>query len=86
MKTRTKGNVIVEDIKVGDIHYEFEYGLGIKCEVITEPVRSDEGLWTWQSKNVNNDNIINYSVSEGLPSYYSLNLYDYEAYSVSHWL
>jgi len=24
MKTYTKGNVIVEEIKVGDIHYEYE--------------------------------------------------------------
>ena len=31
--TLTKGNVIVENIKIGDIHYEFEYGMGIKCEV-----------------------------------------------------
>jgi hypothetical protein len=32
MKTYTKGNIIVEDIKVGDIHYEFEYSLGIKFD------------------------------------------------------
>lgn len=25
-KTRTKGNVIVEDIKIGDIHYEYDLG------------------------------------------------------------
>jgi hypothetical protein len=29
--TRTRGNVIIENIKVGDIHYEYELGLGIKC-------------------------------------------------------
>ena len=34
-QTLTKGNVIVENIKIGDIHYEYEYNLGIKCEVIT---------------------------------------------------
>lgn len=32
--TTTNGNIIVENIKVGDIHYEFAYGCGIKCEVI----------------------------------------------------
>jgi len=37
MKTYTKGNVIVEEIKVGDIHYEYELGVGIKCEVTTLP-------------------------------------------------
>lgn len=31
--TYTKGNVIVEKIKIGDIHYEYEYGIGIKSEV-----------------------------------------------------
>lgn len=33
----TKGNVKTEDIEVGDIHYEFEYGLYAKVEVLTKP-------------------------------------------------
>jgi hypothetical protein len=85
MPTMTKGNIIVEDIKICDIHYEFEYGVGIKCEVITLPVRDDEGLWTWKSKNLNNDNVIGYAVQEGL-EHYSSNLYDYEAYKVNVWI
>ena len=85
MATRTKGNIIVEDIKIGDIHYEFEYGMGIKCEVISLPVRDDEGYWSWKSKNVNNENIIEYGVREGM-SHYSSNLYDYEAYKVNLWI
>lgn len=80
---RTKGNVIVEDIKIGDIHFEYEYNIGIKSRVISLPIRNEEGLWTWQSENVNSKKIINYSVSENFPSYYSVNLYDYEAYSVN---
>lgn len=40
-KTFTKGNIIVEDIKVGDIQYEFEYGMGIKSEVVTLPGKKD---------------------------------------------
>jgi len=48
----TKGNIKTEDIKVGDIHYEFEYGLYIKCEVLTTPVKTvdkEEGdYWTWK--------------------------------------
>lgn len=85
MATHTRGNIIVEDIKVGDIHYEFDYGFGIKCKVITLPVRDDEGYWSWQSENVNTGNIINYGVREGM-SHYSSKLYDYEAYTVKGWI
>lgn len=35
--TLTNGNIIVEDIKIGDIQYEYNYGIGIKSEVITLP-------------------------------------------------
>jgi len=85
MATYTKGNVIVENIKVGDIHYEFEYGTGIKCEVISSPVRDEEGYWTWKSKSTSNGRIIDYGVREGL-THYGPNLYDYEAYQVNEWL
>ena len=81
MVTRTKGNVIVENIKVGDTHYEFEYGMGIKCEVITLPIRDDKGFWTWKSKNITTDGEIDYLVTEGM-EHYSSNLYDYNAYGV----
>lgn len=85
MKTMTKGNVIVEDIKIGDIHYEFGYGMGIKCKVLTLPVRDESGYWTWKSKNIKTGSEITYGVREGL-SHYAPNLYDYEAYSVKHWI
>lgn len=81
----TKGNVIVNKIKVGDIHYEFEYGVGIKCEVLTIPVTDGKGYWTWRSKNVNTGKYIEYGVTEGL-AHYSSNLYDYEAYKVKSWI
>jgi hypothetical protein len=84
MATMTKGNVIVENIKVGDIHYEFEYGMGIKCEVITLPIRDDEGYWAWKSKNLTTGKEIDYGVREGI-AHYSSNLYDYEAYKVKTW-
>lgn len=80
-KTYTKGNVIVEDIKIGDIHYEYDLGLGIKVEVISLPVRSEDGYWTWKSKQVSTGREITYGVRDGF-SHYALNLYDYEAYSV----
>jgi len=59
--------------------------MGVKCEVITLPIRDEEGCWTWKSKNVNTGKIIMYSVCEGF-SYYSSNLYDYEAYAVTKWI
>ena len=80
MKTYTKGDVIVEDIKVGDIHYEYEFGMGVKSKVISLPTRDDTGYWSWQSKNVNTGVVIDYGVQEGL-SHYAPNLYNYEAYS-----
>jgi len=78
-KTYTRGSVIVEEIKIGDIHYEYEYGMCIKSEVITLPVRDDTGYWTWESRAINGGHIIKYGVAEGM-SHYSANLYDYEAY------
>lgn len=75
----TKGNVIVNKIKIGDIHYEYSYGLGIKCEVITLPKHDGEGYWSWKSKNLITGKIITYGVREDM-SHYAPNLYDYEAY------
>lgn len=83
--TTTNGNIIVENIKVGDIHYEFAYGCGIKCEVLTLPVRDEDGLWTWKSKNLNTGEEIEYAVHENYP-HYSSELYDCEAYRVSKWI
>jgi hypothetical protein len=77
--TYTKGNVIVENIKLGDIHYEYEYGCGIKSEVISLPVRDETGFWTWESKSFKSGEIIKYGVREGC-SQYAPNLYDHEAY------
>ena len=84
-KTFTKGNIIVENIKVGDIQYEFEYGMGIKSEVVTLPVRDEDGYWTWKNKSCSTGAEISYGVREGM-SHYSANLYDYEAYKVNTWL
>ncbi len=82
---RTKGNVIVDNIKIGDIHYEYEYGMGIKCEVISIPIRDNEGYWCWESKNLTSGGIIKYSVNEKYP-HFSSNLYDYEAYTVKEYM
>jgi hypothetical protein len=85
MKTYTKGNVIVEEIKVGDIHYEYEYGVGIKCEVTTLPTLNETGQYEWKSRNVNTDKVIDYLVDPKY-SHYSANLYDYEAYKVNTYI
>jgi hypothetical protein len=77
--TKTKGNVIVEEINPGDIHYEYAYGLGIKVEVLTKPVLDENNNWVWKSKSLTTGAIIDYLVSPTY-SHYSSNLYDYEAY------
>ena len=59
MATRTKGNVIVEEINVGDIHYEYDMGMGIKCKVVTKPEFSEmSGGWEWESENIKTGKII----------------------------
>ena len=80
----TKGSVVVNEIKVGDIHYEYQYGIGMKVEVVSLPVRNEDGLWSWQSKD-RNGNIVDYAVHEDY-AHYGPNLYDYEAYTVDKML
>lgn len=83
--THTKGNVIVEEIKVGDIHYEYELGCGIKCEVLSKPIMDEDGNWSWKSKNVNTGKEVKYFINPKY-SHYSPNLYDYEAYRVKNYI
>lgn len=78
-KTHTRGNVIVEDIKVGDIHYEYDYGMCFMSEVLTKPELSKDGQWEWKAKSLKSGNEIDYLVDPEY-SHYSANLYDYEAY------
>ena len=79
-KVYTKGDVIVNEIKIGDIHYEYESNLGIIVEVLTLPIRNDDSQWTWTSKKINDGKIINYLVTEGM-EHYGPNLYTNEAYA-----
>lgn len=80
-KTHTRGDVIVEEIKIGDIHYDYNWGVCLIVEVISLPIRDDEGHWTWQSRIVSNGKIVDYDVHEKY-SHYSSSLYTYEAYEV----
>ena len=75
---KTKGNVIVEDIKVGDIHFEYDLGMEIRVEVTTEPVK-DGDQWKWKAKTEDGTEI-NYLVTEGM-AHYGPNLYDHQAYT-----
>jgi len=61
--TKTNGNIIIEDIKIGDIQYEYLYDYGIKSEVLTLPRKDNNGLWNWKNRNVNTNDEINYAVS-----------------------
>lgn len=81
----TKGGIIIESIMVGDIHYEFEFNVGIRCEVITKPEKDEENVWRWKSRNTNTGKEIHYLITEGF-EYYGPNLYDYEAYNVENWI
>ena len=71
----TGGNVEVQNIKIGDIHYEYGYDTGIKVEVITLPEKSiqkdDSILWQWVSK-TDNGQLINYAVNEKYSHFYYL--------------
>ena len=77
-ETLTKGNIVVQQIKIGDIHYEFDYGMGIRCEVLTLPEWDGVG-YNWKSKNLKTGKEIPYGITHKY-SHYAPNLYDYEAY------
>jgi len=83
--TYTGGNVIVENINKGDIHYEYEYGIGFKNQVLTKPKRDGDGIWRWTSKNITSNKVINYMIN---PKYIQAapKLYDYEAYEVKRYV
>lgn len=79
--TYTKGNIIVENINIGDIHYEYYGTICIKSEVISMPVCEEHKngkYWSWKSK-TENGSIIEYGVHSAYP-HYGPNLYDYPAY------
>lgn len=78
-RTLTGGNVIVEDIKIGDIHYECEYGCCFTSEVISLPAFDGKG-YSWKSKSVKNpEKVQEYYVTVGM-SHYAPKLYDYLPY------
>jgi hypothetical protein len=78
INTRTRGNVDVRNIKIGDIHFEYSEGYMVKSQVLTTPVL-DTQEWSWRARNLQSGEIIDYQVcARGL---YAPNLFDYEAFS-----
>lgn len=86
MSILTKGNVVVDKIKIGDIHYEYGYNTCIITEVVSLPIRDEDGLWSWESKKSSHpETKITYSVSEKYP-HYGPKIYDYKAYTVKNYI
>ena len=81
--TFTGGNIIVENIRPGDIHYEYAGNIYVKSIVFTRP-RMKIGAWEWKSYKIDTDGNITDSVITYIvhPKYqaYAPKLYDHEAY------
>jgi len=75
--THTRGNVIIEDIKIGDTQYEYDYGFKIISEVVSLPEFVNDG-WSWKNKRSSGE-IINYFIN---PKYahYGPKLYTADVY------
>ena len=78
MKAQTRGGIVLEDIEIGDIHYEYSYGTFIKVKVLTKP-EVEDGVWRWKDENLSSEGTIDYVISES-NNHYGPNLYDHEAY------
>lgn len=74
----TRGDVIIEEIKIGDIHYEFDYGCVCVSKVISKPVLKD-GVYSWESENTLTGEVIKYAQNTKYP-HYGLKLYTHMAY------
>ncbi len=79
----TKGNVEVQNIKLGDVQYEFGYGQELKSTVIELPREVEPGYWQWKNKTDNHQEIV-YGVRENM-GHYGPNIYTYRAYkTINH--
>ena len=66
---KTKGGLDVTTLEVGDMTIEREMGMSCVCEVLTKPVRNEQGQWEWRAMNIENSEEINYMVMEGHAHY-----------------
>lgn len=77
-KSRCNG-IIFEDIKIGDIHYEFFYDKYVKVKVLTTPIfDSDSKCFSWKSIKINDNTEIDYTIN--IDYLNSIKLYNYMAY------
>ncbi len=74
---QTKGDVIIDQIQVGDIHREEEYGTVIMVEVVSQP-KLEDGFWYWDSKDLATGTIIPYGQAVDCPLYLALNLFNHK--------
>lgn len=72
------GELDITQIKVRDIFYECEYGQCLKLIALSEPVRSEDGEWTWRALS-EKGNEIDYMVNEKYANY-GPKLYSYNPY------
>lgn len=77
-KTRTKGNVIIQNIKKGDKHFEYQGNQGMKCEVLSIP-KWDGEAWEWKSKNLTTGRVTLYRIVHHHTDQRPM-LYDYPAF------
>jgi len=78
MKTMTKGNVIIEELKIGDTIYEYNTGLHCESIVMNLPVLEGD-IYSWYAKEKTTNRIIHYKQNVKYP-HYGLNIYTYPAY------
>lgn len=79
-KVTTRGDVIVNEIRVGDTIYEYGYGEEAKTTVKTLPTRNEDGLWEWLGETEDGSEV-RYAVHEDFP-HYAPKLYTYPAYGI----
>ena len=48
-ETKTGGNIIIQNLKVGDIIHDYDFNINISSKVISKPVW-DGWYWTWTNK------------------------------------
>jgi len=77
-------NMKPSDLKIGDVFYECQSGFNIEARVTSTPESSTDGHegrthWKWTAENTQNDEVINYGLTEGM-EHYGPRLYDSPQY------
>ena len=81
---KTKGNLDLSTLEVGETVYEFMGGFGIESKVVTKPVK-DGKQWTFKTRSTATGSEIDYMFTEGC-AHYGANLYGYKAYEPKQWM